>query len=110
MRDWLYSKRPSKNIETKSKSRRKAEHKREGVNRQDERHWEAEGMKAMMKTHGREHRTRQGDTKGKCKATMASNLGGNKVKRSIVERPLRENNGETRTSGVHKQTPSVETR
>jgi len=40
----------------------------------------------MVRTRGREHRTRrqdrkgeQGATKGKRKATMASNLGGNKT-------------------------------
>jgi len=86
MRDWLYSKRPSKNIETKCKSTRKAEHRGKGVERQDERHREEEGTKAMVRTRGREHRTRhqdrkgeQGATKGKCKATTASNLGGNKT-------------------------------
>jgi len=74
-------------------------------------------MKAMVRTHGREHRMRRQDrkgewgaTKGKREATTAGNLGGNKVKKSIVERPFRENNGETRTSDVRKQTPSVETR
>jgi len=64
----------------------------------------------MVKTRGSEHRMRRRDTKGKCKATTASNLGGNKVKRSIVERPFRENNGETSLLGMRKQTPSVEMR
>ena len=49
MGDWLYSKRPSENIETKCKSVRKAEHRGKGVERQDERYWEAEGTKAMVK-------------------------------------------------------------
>ena len=86
------------------------EHRRGGISRQDERHWEDKGTKATVKTCSSEHRTRRRDTKGKRKATMAGNLGGNKVKRSIVERPFRENNGETRMSGMRKQTPSVETR
>jgi len=45
----------------------------------------------MVRTHGREHRTRQQDrkgeqgaTKGKRKATMAGNLGGNKAESGIV--------------------------
>ena len=41
---------------------------------------------------------------------MAGNLGGDKVKKSIVERLFRENNGETRTLDVRKQMSSVETR
>jgi len=52
MGDWLYSKRPSENIETKCKSTRKVEHKGKGVERQDERYWEEEGTKAMVKHAG----------------------------------------------------------
>jgi len=91
MRDWLYSKRPSENIETKCKSTRKAEHRGKGVERQDERHREEEGTKAMVRTCGREHRTRrrdrkgeQGATKGKREATTAGNLGGNKTESGLV--------------------------
>jgi len=64
MGDWLYSKRPSENIETKCKSTRKAEHRGKGVERRDERYWEAEGTKAMVRTRGTEHRTRRQDRKG----------------------------------------------
>jgi len=57
--------RLSENIETRSNPTRKAEHR----GSEDERHWEDEGMKAMVNMHGTEHRRRREDTKGKREAT-----------------------------------------